>query len=59
MIYDRYGKAWENLDVEVYLACDQEEYEITSHSTGKVMSLEDFSRQTGSWMAASKFENRR
>ena len=59
MIYDRYVKAWENLDVEGYLACHHEDYEILFHSTGKVMRLKDFSGQIGSWMVASKFENRR
>ena len=58
MIYDRYVKAWENFDVKGYLACYHEDYEITFHSTGKVMRLEDFSDQIGSWMVASKFKNR-
>ena len=48
MIYERYVTAWENLDVEGYLACYHEDYEITCHSTGKVMRLEDISGQIGS-----------
>ena len=38
MIYDRYVAAWENLDVEDYLACCHEDYEMTFHSTGKVLT---------------------
>ena len=47
------------MDVAGYLACYHEDYEITFHATGKVMRLKDFSSQMGSWMVASKFENRR
>tara|TARA_B100000963_G_C22368097_1_gene554653 strand:+ start:220 stop:354 length:135 start_codon:yes stop_codon:yes gene_type:complete len=43
MIYEKYVKEWENFDVEGYLACYYEHYEITFHSTGKVMRLGDFS----------------
>ena len=39
MIYDRYVAAWENLDVEDYLACCHEDYEMTFHSTGKALTL--------------------
>ena len=53
MIYDRYVKAWENLDVEGYLAYYYENCESAFHSTGKVIRLEDFSGQIGSWMVAS------
>ena len=41
------------------MLCYQENYEITFHSTGKVMRLEDSSDQIGSWLVGSKFENRR
>ena len=59
MICDEYFTAWDNLDIDGYLACIHEDYEITFHATGKVMRLEEFSSQIGSMMVSAKFENRR
>ena len=60
MIYDRYVAAWENLDVEDYLACCHEDYEMTFHSTRKVLTLADFDTdQLASWMVSSKSESKR
>ena len=59
MICDEYFTAWDNLDIDGYLACIHEDYEITFHATGKVMRLEEFSSQIVSMMVSAKFENRR
>jgi ketosteroid isomerase-like protein len=43
MIYERYVAAWENLDVEDYLACCHEDYEMTFHSlSGPVVNYNDY-----------------
>ena len=35
-IYDKMLEAWNNRDVDAYLACLHDEWEMTWHSTGKV-----------------------
>ena len=35
MICDKNFTAWDNLDVDGYLACVHEDYEITFHATGR------------------------
>ena len=60
MIYDRYGVACENLDVEDCLACCHEDYDMTFHATGKVLMLADFNTdQLVSGMVSSKSESKR
>ncbi len=58
MIYQKYASSWDNLDVEAYLSCYHDDYKMTFHSTGKVMTLQDLSYKIGSWMVAGKSENR-
>ena len=59
LICDRYFTAWDNLDIDEDLACVHEDYDITFHTTGRVMRLKELSSQTGSMMVLAKFDNRR
>ena len=59
LICDRYFKAWDNLDIDEDLACVHEDYDITFHTTERVMRLKELSSQTGSMMVLAKFDNRR
>ena len=59
MICDKYFTAWDKVDINEYLACIHEDYEITFHAAGKVIRLEEFSSQIGGMMVSAKFENRR
>ena len=43
MFYDRYVQALESSDVEEYLACYNEDYQITSHFNMEVLMVEDVS----------------
>ena len=54
MIYEKFVQAWKNKDVEAYLDC-----QITFHSTGKIMNLEELSDQIGNWMVTGNFEQQR
>ena len=60
MIYDKYISAWDNMDVEEYLALHHEEYEVIFHSTNTITKINDLDMdQWANLMAAAKFENRR
>ena len=59
LICDRYFTAWDNLDIDEDLACVHEDYDITFHTTGRVMRLKELSSQTGSMRVLAKFDNRR
>ena len=59
MIYQKYVSSWDNLDVEAYLSYYHDDYKMTFHSTGKVVTIQDLSYKIGSWMDAGKSENRR
>ena len=56
MIYEKLVQAWKNKDIETYLDCYHEDWQITFHSTGKVMRLEELSDQIGNWMVTGNFE---
>ena len=59
MVYEKFVAAWENKDIKAYLDCYHEDWQITFHSTGRVMSLEELSDQIGNWMVTGKFEKHR
>ena len=59
MIYEKFVEAWKNKDIEASLDCYHEDWKITFHSTGKVMSLEELSDQIGNWMVTGNFEQQR
>ena len=59
MVYEKFVEAWKNKDIEAYLDCYHEEWQITFHSTGRIMRLEEFSDQIGNQMVMGKFEKHR
>jgi len=51
MVYEKFVAAWENKDIKAYLDCDHENWQITFHSTGRIMRLEELSDQIGNgWL---------
>ena len=50
MGYEKFVEAWENIDIEAYLDCYHEDWQITFHSTGRIMRLEELSDQIGNWI---------
>ena len=42
MIYDKYRNAWFAKDVETYLSCFHEDYEMYLHSSGRKYTLQNF-----------------
>ena len=59
MIYEKHVEAWKNKNVSAYLDYYHEDWQITSHSTGKVMRLEHLADQIGNWMVTGNFERQR
>ena len=59
MVYEKFVEAQKNKDIEAYLDCYHEEWQITFHSTGRIMRLEELSDQIGNWMVTGKFEKHR
>ena len=59
MVYEKFVKAWKNKDIAAYLKCYHEDWQITFHSTWRIMRLEELSDQIGTWMVTGKFEKRR
>ena len=59
MGYEKFVEAWENIDIEAYLDCYHEDWQITFHSTGRIMRLEELSDQIGNWMVTGRFEKHR
>ena len=59
MVYEKFVKAWKNKDIEAYLKCYHEDWQITFHSTWRIMRLEELSDQIGTWMVTGKFEKHR
>ena len=59
MIYEKHVEAWKNKDVSAYLDCYHEDWQITFHSTEKVMRLEDLANQISNWMVTGNFEQPR
>ena len=59
MIYEKFVEAWKNKDIEAYLDCYYGYQQITFHSTGRIMRLEELSDQIGNWMVTGKFEEHR
>jgi len=55
MIYEKFVEAWKNKDIEAYLDCYHEDWQITFHSTGRIMRLEKLSDQIGNWMVTGRF----
>jgi len=49
----------ENKDIEAYLDCYHENWQITFHSTEKVMNSEELSDQIENWMVTGNFEHQR
>ena len=56
MIYEKPAEAWKTKDVSAYLDCYHGDRQITFHSTGKVMRLEDLADRIGNWMVIGNFE---
>ena len=50
MVYEKFVEAWKNKDIEAYLDCYHEDWQITFHSTGRIMKLEELSDQIGNWI---------
>ena len=59
MVYEKFIEAWKAKDIEAYLDCYHEDWQITFHSTGRVMGLEELSDQIRNWMVTCKFEEHR
>ena len=59
MIYEKHVEAWKNRDINAYLDCYHEDWQITFHSTGKVMRLDDLANQISNWMVTGNFEQHR
>ena len=59
MVYEKFVGTWKNKDIEAYLDCYHEDWQITFHSTGRIMRLEELSDQIGNWMVKGKFEKHR
>ena len=59
MVYEKFVAAWKNKDIKAYLDCYHEDWQITFHSTGRIMRLEELSDQIGNWMVTGKFEKHR
>ena len=59
MVYEKFIEAWKAKDIEAYLDCYHEDWQIIFHSTGRVMGLEELSDQIGNWMVAGKFDEHR
>ena len=50
MVYEKFVEVWKNKDIKAYLNCYHEDWQITFHSTGRIMKLEELSDQIGSWI---------
>ena len=59
MVYEKFIEAWKAKNIETYLDCYHEDSQITFHSTGRVMGLEELSDQIGDWMVTGKFDEHR
>lgn len=59
MVYEKFVEAWKNKDIEAYLDCYHEDWQITFHSTGRIKKLEELSDQIGNWMVTGRFEKHR
>ena len=59
MVYEKFVEAWKNKDIKAYLDCYHEDWQITFHSTGRIMRLEELSDQIGNWMVTGRFEKHR
>ena len=59
MVYEKFVAAWKNKDKKAYLDCYHEDWQITFHSKGRIMRLEELSDQIGNWMVTGKFEKHR
>ena len=59
MVYEKFVETWINKDIEAYLECYHEDWQITFHSKGRIMRLEELSDQIGNWMVTGKFEKHR
>ena len=56
MVYEKFVGTWKNKDIEAYLEWFHEDWQITFHSTGRIMRLEELSDQIGNWMVKGRFE---
>ena len=59
MVYEKFVGTWKNKDIEAYLDCYHEDWQITFHSTGRIKKLEELSDQIGNWMVTGRFEKHR
>ena len=59
MVYEKFVETWKNNDIEAYLECYHEDWQITFHSTGRIMRLKEISDQIGNWMVTARFEKHR
>ena len=59
MVDVKFVEVWENKDIEAYLECYHEDWQITFHPTGRIMRLEEVSDQIGNWMVTGRFEKHR
>ena len=59
MVYEKFIEAQKAKDIEANLDCYHEDWQITFHSTGRVMGLEELSDQIGNWMVTGKFDEHR
>ena len=56
MVCEKFVEARKNKDIEAYLECYHEDWQITFHSIGRIMRLEELSDQIGTYMVTGKFE---
>ena len=59
MVYEKFVDAWKNKGIKAYLDCYDEDRQINSHSTGRIMGLEELSDQLGNWMVTGRFGKHR
>ena len=59
MVHENFVAEWKNKDIKAYLDCYHEDWQITFHSTGRIMRLEELFDQIGNWMVTGKFEKHR
>ena len=57
MIYEKFMNTWNTQDIAGYFSCLHDDYQMIFHSTGKILSLEDFDMdQLARWMISTTRE---
>jgi hypothetical protein len=60
MLYEKFMQTWNSQDIAGYFSCLHDDYQMIFHSTGKILSLEDFDTdQLARWMISTTRESAR